>query len=220
MMMNFEQTLIEMYDCLLLIEKIKSGQTYNIDTHLKNVNDFKNNNFEKKLETINKIIQNKPSNIQLWRNLKYIRNCITHNNSIVDKGSISLFIPIFFIELKDNITGEIYRSSKEEPTIKIGRVRGHDVILQVGWKEEEKVFDIGEIITFTPVEIYHLLFALKESIENLEKLFINYLVKNKIPFGITKKKGIIKSQEELEKQYSCKKGIHVALFPATNKGKS
>jgi len=218
MMMDFEQTLLKIYDSLLLVKNIKSKEQYNIKTHLESVQNFKNQSFENKLELINKIIQNKLSNIQLWQNLKYVRNCITHNNSVVDKGKIQLNIPIFFIELKDNVTGEIYRSSKEEAIIKIGRIQGHDISAKVGWDTEEKTFDIGATITFTPAEIYHLLFALKESIKDLEILFINYLVKNKIEFGITEQNGIIKTQEELEKQYKYKKELYVTLSPKLDKG--
>lgn len=209
--MKMEQTLIEVYDILILVINIKKYRPYNLHVHKKAVNEFKKKSFEEKQKEINKYILNNLKNNSLWQNIKYIRNCITHNNSIVDKGVIQLSVPVFTMKLRDKVTDKIYISSKEMPIMKIGNVEGHDFEIILEWEIVKKIFNNDEKIVLSSSEIYFLIYALYNSIEDLERLFVNFLIDNKIEFGKNQKSGIIKTQEELISQYIKKKELRVTL---------
>lgn len=176
MMENFEITLDRAYRAFLPI--VNTGKNYTKSTYKENVKKFSYLSFEEKLEIIKKYINNTDENEKLWVNLKHVRNCITHNGSIVQKEDIKLLIPSFSMKYIDLVTKEEFYSNSEDLTITMGKVKGNEGKLIIDLSCNEKIFKHGEIIKFTDREIISLIRAMRISIETLNKEFMYLLLDN------------------------------------------
>lgn len=209
MIMDFEITLNELYDGLLIITNTKKGQ-YNLTEHKRRMKNFMSAKFEHKINAVNQILTN-IKETDFWKNLKYVRNCIEHNYSKVNKGSIKLFIPMVEAKVIDEETKKEYLFTPEQPFANIGEIAGHpaQVIIDIA-KKKEKIFNNGDIISFTNAEINFLIAAMNDSINFLRVRVLEYLLEigNKLNF----KGNIIHNKEELHKTFK-RRELHIVMWP-------
>jgi len=209
MIMAFEATLNELYDGLLIVTNTRSGQ-YNLSEHKKRMKNFMSANFEHKINAVDQILTN-IKETDFWKNLKYVRNCIEHNYSKVNNGSIKLFIPMVEVKIIDEKTKKEYLFTPEKPFANIGEIAGHPakVIIDIA-KNKEKIFNNGDIISFTDAEINFLIAAMNDSINFLRVRVLEYLLEigNKLNF----KGNIIHNKEELHKTFK-RRELHVVMWP-------
>ena len=214
MVMLFETTLNKLYENILLFENTKKGNVYNIENHQDLLKQFVNNAFETKLAKIKKIIDFDNDNNELWKNLKYTRNCISHNHCLVDKGDIKLVIPAFTVKYLNNKTNEEIYSTPEAPVANLKNFIGCPMTVFINYEYRKKIFNKGDIITFTSHEINFLIFSMKNSINDLKRKYIEYLLKNGV--AINFRNNIIKTVDELNKCVTQNKQV---MYFSLNKKK-
>ncbi len=208
MIMSFEITLNELYDGLLIITRTVKGK-YSTLEHKKIMKKFLSDKFEDKLKKINQILQNITEN-DFWTSLKYIRNCIEHNYSKVNKGTIKLMIPMVEIKFIDQVTKKEYLFTPENPeSSSLHEIAGHpaQVIIDIK-KNREKIFNNGDIISFTKSEINFLIAAMNDSINFLKVHVLEYILEK--GYGLNFRGTIIKTKEELRKILT-KREIHITI---------
>ena len=84
----------------------------------------------------------------------------------------------------------------------------------INYEYREKIFNKGDIITFTSHEINFLIFSMKNSINDLKRKYIEYLLKNGV--AINFRNNIIKTVDELNKCVTQNKQV---MYFSLNKKK-
>lgn len=156
-MMNlFDESLTSLYKALYYVKENKHGD---ID---KKVKKFDCSNFEKKLNLLNGLLDNRLKQTDFWKNLKDLRNCITHHASYVHTDELTIDIPYFRFFFKnedgeeDFTPGEIHNKKLEKET---------EVCLQR--IQKKKSFKKHERILFSDRDLNYLFFGMYQSIEDL-----------------------------------------------------
>ena len=116
-MMNlFDETLTQLYKALYYV---KEKNNEDIDKKVKKFDCF---NFEKKLDILNQLLNNRLKYTDFWKSFKNIRNCITHHVSYVHTDELTIDIPYlrFFFKNEDGeedfIPREIHNKKLEKET--------------------------------------------------------------------------------------------------------
>lgn len=176
----FEVTLIKSFELLEIIIRTSIGLDFEeIDEAVKK---FKKYNFPKKLKKIDNLLANKLSKQKdFWQAMQNIRNCITHNMSIVDTEKIIIQIPNF----KTIIKG--LQSGKEIEFPALGIIpnvfpnEGSKIILELVHTAQE--FKKGDLISFDNEQITYLIWAMKHSLDILRKTLLDYIIVKNIPIN-------------------------------------
>lgn len=189
----FEKTLLGVFEMLNIIEKRPSSEE--LADIYKETKEFKGKNFPEKLEIIDRILNYKLSKRKdFWQALQNIRNCITHNASIVDKETITIIIPKFVAVIKGKTTGRetIIPFGYQEKAIKIEEES--DLLLKI--EQNHKTFKKGEVISFNNEEIALLIFGMQESLNIFRNIIIENTLKNKIPLKLLSTNKFVTTIEE------------------------
>lgn len=191
----FEKTLHGIFEMLNIVEKRPTPEEL-IDV-LQETKNFKKKNFPDKLRIIDKMLEKKLSKRKdFWQALQDIRNCITHNTSIVDKDKITINIPKFTAILKGKNTGK-------EIIIPFGNL-GQGVKIQeesdllIKFEQSPKIFKEGEVITFNNEEIALLIFGMQESLNIFRNIIIESVLKNQIPVKFLDTNKFVSTIEEFK----------------------
>lgn len=156
-MMNLlDETLTQLYKALYYVKENNNGDIE------KKVKKFDCLNFEKKLNILNGLLDNRLKQTDFWKNLKDIRNCITHHASYVHTDELTIDIPYFRFFFKnedgeeDFIPGEIHdKILSKETTVCMQHV------------QQKKSFKKHERILFSDRDLNYLFFGMYQSVEDL-----------------------------------------------------
>lgn len=192
----FEKTLIGIYEILNITKNpIILSEIPKITKETKK---FKGKKFPDKLKIIDEFLNNLLSKqSDFWQGLQDIRNCITHNISIVYKEEIIINIPKFNAIIKGKKTGkEIHLPFG---VIKDGVLIDEEAELLVKIEHIKRTFKKGDVITFTNDEIALIIFGMQNSLAILRKTVVEVLLERNIPVTDKSANRSFKTIDELEK---------------------
>lgn len=174
MIESFDKALINAFEVIAFLNgKINSSKFNEITEE---VIKFKKSKFPNKLIKINALLNNKlTEQNDFWKVLKNIRNCITHNMSIVDQDEISIQIPYIREVIKDLITGEETIINLTGDFFKAPASSIHEI--QTSYLN--KTFKRGEIIYFNYEEITYIIYAMWKYCDHFNKTILDYMESNK-----------------------------------------
>jgi hypothetical protein len=217
MMSLFEKTLTELYKKIYYLNCYNERKIYDEKIANNLTKKFSGRDFPKKIKIISRLLRNVKSNKNLWENLKYVRNCVAHNNSLVNKGEIKLKIKAFTCKMVDQITKEEYYFTPDNPIHKIQNMAGHTIQCSIKLEEKEKIFYQGDKIKFSPQEIAFLFYTMLESINELYRAFLIYLIEQGMQIKLPGNDKLITTKEELIKFWKNEKQeVHLSLNAMDN----
>lgn len=198
MMELFDITLIHVFQILNITDK--HINKIDFKDYKKETKKFKKEKFPNKLKIIDNLLNNELSQqTEFWQPLQDIRNCITHNVSIVDKEEININIPNFIMIFKGIHSGQEFVFSGMSTVEKSQVPEESELFIKI--ENITKTFKKGEMITFTNEETTLLIFGMIKSLAIFEKIVLANALNNEIPVI---DKSINKSFKMIQELYDFK----------------
>ncbi len=128
------------------------------------IDKFSRENFHNKLLKVDKLLDGKLTPyLDIWKNIQYVRNAITHHGSNMVKNEVILYIPTSQFDMRTE------QKMIQDPITKEKRI---NIQMEIIPKFITKKFKKNERIEFSDTEINGLLIGLYNSIEWLQKIVI------------------------------------------------